>query len=100
MSFVINAKGERVEVDMEVDRFSQTCVLYADDTDLEEYYILNLYKVNHMGVPNVEPELVKQIEKRKLPTKDEIMYDMWKNGLSRYDIATIEKGFRLDWADN
>jgi len=97
MSFMINKKGERVTVDMEVDWFSQNCVLYADDADLVEYYILNLYKVNDQGVPNPELDLVKQIEKRKLPTKDEIMYDMWKNGLSRYDVATIEKGFRLDW---
>lgn len=97
MSFVINKKGERVNVDMDVDWFSQECVLYADDADLVEYYILNLYKVNDMGVPNDELELVKQIKKRRLPSKDEIMYDMWANGLSRYDIVTIEKGFRLDW---
>ena len=97
MSFVINKKGERVNVDMDVDWFSQECVLYADDADLVEYYILNLYKVNDMGVPNDELELVKQIKKRRLTSKDEIMYDMWANGLSRYDIVTIEKGFRLDW---
>jgi len=97
VSFVINKKGERVNVDMDVDWFSQECVLYADDADLVEYYILNLYKVNDMGVPNDELELVKQIKKRRLPSKDEIMYDMWANGLSRYDIVTIEKGFRLDW---
>jgi len=43
MSFVINSKGERVEVNMEVELFSQTCVLYADDVELLDCYVLNLY---------------------------------------------------------
>jgi hypothetical protein len=98
MPFIINARGERVTVDIEADWFSQGCVLYADDVELKDYYILNLYKGNdNVSERRSEPELIKQIELSKLPTKDEIMHYMWKNGLSRYDIATIEKGFILDW---
>jgi hypothetical protein len=98
MAFIINGAGKRVEVDMEVDYFAQSCVLYADDAELIECYILNLYKgKENMAERTSEPELIKQIELSKLPTKDEIMHYMWKNGLSRFDIATIEKGFILDW---
>lgn len=98
MAFMINNKGERVNVDMEVDRFSQNCVLYADDVQLLDYYILNLYKgKENMAERTGEPELIMQIELSQLPTKDEIMNYMWKNGLSRFDVATIEKGYILDW---
>ena len=78
MSFVINSKGERVEVDMEVEWFSQTCVLYADDVELLDCYVLNLYKGKELGVLRREPELVKQIRLTNLPTKGEIMQYMWK----------------------
>lgn len=98
MPFIINARGERVTVDIESDWFIQDCVLYADDVELKEYYILNLYKgMENITERRAEPELINQIEFNHLPKKDEIMHYMWKNGLSRFDVATIEKGFILDW---
>ena len=98
MSFIINKRGERVNVDMDVDWFSQTVPIYADDAELFEHYLVNLYKNDNLSGGN-SLELIKQEEFKKYPTKDEIMYVMWKNGLSRYDVVTIEKGFVLDWND-
>jgi len=99
MAFIINKRGERVNVDMEVEWFSSSCALYADDAELQEYYLLNLYKGKHgQGYSDEDaPTLIKQIEFSEEPTKDRIMAEMWKHGLSRYDVATIEKGYRLDW---
>lgn len=100
MAFIINHKGERVHVNMEVSRFSQTCPLYADDAELKEYFILNLYKGKRPWNGDNECELIKQIELWKEPTKEEIMYKMWENGLSRYDFVTIERGYILDWGSD
>ena len=99
MAFIINKKGERVNVDMEVDWFSANCVLYADGASLQEYYVLNLYKGRRGCVDENAPILIKQIELGKEPTKDKIMAEMWEHGLSRYDFATVEKGYVLDWED-
>ncbi len=96
MAFIINKRGERVQVDMEVDWYSQNCVLYADDAGLKPCYILNLYK-HHDGS---EIELVKQVVFRdNPPDQDHIMVEMWKSGLSRFDLVTIETGYELDWSD-
>lgn len=100
MSFIINKNGERVHVDMEVDWFSQNCALYHDDSDLRKCYLLNLYQGKHGGAAGNEdaPILIKQIELwDEKPSKDKIMAEMWKAGLSRYDLVTIEEGYMLDW---
>lgn len=100
MAFIINNRGEKVHVDMEIDWFSQKCALYADGAELINYYILNLYEGTEMRNKE-QPELIVQIEYRnEPPTKNEIMYQMWKHGLSRFDIATIESGYMLDWKDD
>jgi hypothetical protein len=105
MAFIINSYGEKVNVDMEVNRFSNNCVLYSDNAGLREVYILNLYRGKYGTYEREtheynEIDLVKQMEFwDKPPTKEEIMYEMWKTGLSRYDIATIEKGYMLDWKE-
>lgn len=97
MAFMLNKRGERVQVDMEVDWFSQSIVLYDDSAELKDCYILNLYK-RETSADADQPELIKQkVYKDSPPTKEQVMYEMWKSELSRWDIATIEKGFILDW---
>jgi hypothetical protein len=104
MAFIITCDGKRVSVDTELNTFSRNCVLYADDAHLRKCYILNLYKGRHgCGLPGATanyPELIGQKEYwDNPPTHDEIMYQMWHHGLSRYDLATIEEGYILDWKD-
>lgn len=103
MAFIYNSKGEKVQIDIDQEWFSQPCVVFAEGAGVRDCYILNLYKgavKNNIEGNSKEPELIKQIEFwDNLPNKNKIMYEMWKAGLSRYDIATIEKGYMLDWKD-
>lgn len=102
MAFIINQRGKRVNVDMEVEWFSNQCVLYADGATLRDCYILNLYKGKNGSQcdDDEKPSLIKQIEYwDNPPSKDEIMSKMWHEGLRRYDVATVEKGYMLDWED-
>jgi|GEM_PF-6863406 len=98
MPFIINKYGEKVHVDIDLDWFSQKCALYADGAELKDVWILNLYK-NPLSSHNDDLELIKQIYLSKEPSKEQIMYYLHQEGLSRYDIATIEKGYTLDWED-
>lgn len=97
MAFIIDKKGNKVHVDMEVDYFSQTCALYADEAKLVPIWLVKLYKGKDLGDGSTEPILIKQVEYRKKPTKDELMTELWKVGLSRYDFVIVEKGYQLDW---
>ena len=102
MPFIINKYGKRVNVDIELDTFNNNCVLYHDNAGFRKIYILNLYKGKTGGnYGEKECDLHKQIEFwDKPPTEDQIMYEMWKEGLSRYDFVTIEEGLMLDWVDD
>jgi hypothetical protein len=105
MAIIFDKCGKKIHVELETDWFSRNCPLYADGVGLRKCYILNLYKgktsqeyKNDDGrsIPNLEI----QIEYwDNPPTEEQIMYKMWKNGLSRYDIATIEQGYMLDWIE-
>jgi len=101
MAFIINKYGKRVNVDIELDMFNNNCVLYHDDAGFRKIYILNLYKGNTGSNYGKQSDLFKQIEYWDTPpTEDQIMYEMWKEGLSRYDFITIEEGLILDWVEN
>lgn len=99
MPFIINKYGEKVHVDVDVDWFLQKCALYADGAELKDVWILNLYK-GIFTTHDKEPELVKQIQLHKEPLKEQVMYYLHQEGLGRYDIATVEKGYMLDWEEN
>jgi hypothetical protein len=105
MAFIITREGEKIPVPIEVDYFDNPCPLYHDNATLQKCYLLNLYKKwdpwieteREEGGKKVQ-ELVAQVKfVDKLPTNEQIMYQMWKHGLSRFDIATIEEGYTLEW---
>lgn len=104
MAFLLNKRGEKVHVECDSEWYSQDVVLYSDNAGVRNIYILNLYKGNSGsllgGQNDGECELIKQIEYwDEPPTKEQIMFKMNENGLSRYDFATIESGYMLDWED-
>lgn len=100
MAFIIDKYGNKIKVDIENDYISEKCVLYDDTAVLREVYLLNLYGGKHgQGYASENPpDLIAQIEyKDKPPTQEQIMFQMSKHNLSRHDIATIEKGYMLDF---
>lgn len=102
MPFIFDKSGEKVKVDCDMDTFAKKCILYHDEAILRDVYILNLYHGKSGSGFSSEnpPTLVKQIEFwGDPPTQERIMFEMWESGLSRYDIATVEKGQMLDWSN-
>lgn len=96
MSFIVDRSGKKFQIEGHDQKFiSSKAIVYNDEAILNDFYLLNLYRSDMNNRAN--PELIKQIEYRDKPTKEQIMYELGAEGLSRYDFATIEIGYRLDF---
>ena len=107
--YVVTKSGQKLPVDdSSVDYendyvpFQQTVGLYTDDTTLKDVWILTLQRDIHKldSFHPMELEFVADVKFTHEPTKEEILYAMSANGLSRYDVATVQKGLILDMEDD
>lgn len=96
MSFIVDRRGNKHHFeDHEQKWFGERAIVFAEGAELQDFYLVNLYRAEISKRSG--SELVKQIEFTEEPTKEQIMYELGFEGLTRYDFATIEKGYRLDW---
>lgn len=95
--YVVTRNGHKLVVDdsqLDGDMpFQQVVGLYTDDTVLKPIWVLVGETVDTSG-----HELEFKAEKiyDHEPSKEEILWFMSANGLNRYDIVYINKGYTLD----
>lgn len=105
--YVVTKQGKKLIVDesnIDLDdgyiSFQESVGLYTDDTILKDVWILQLQKKTEsfasLNKKNNELQLVKELEYNHEPTKEEILWAMSAYGISRWDIATVVKGYVLD----
>lgn len=107
--FVVTKDGKKLPVDdsaveygTDYVPFHQTVGLYTDDTILKPVWYLNLYHTEKAKIgrePKHETQLlefVAEVYFNHKPTQEEILWAMSAHGLSRYDFASLEKGYELD----
>jgi len=106
--FAVNKNGDRLEVDdSNVDYskgYHSVCcnfvAMYDDDIKLKQVWILQLQKdINGFQSSTMELELVKEVAFDHEPTENEILYRMSECGLGLQDVATVVKGYKLDWKE-
>lgn len=101
--YVVTQNGKKLPVDdssidyeNEYISFKQSVGLYTDDTILRDVWVLSLFRNNELFSHKFETEFVKEYEYDHEPSKEEILWAMAANGLSRDDIAIVEKAYTLD----
>ena len=100
MAILINKSGKKTQIDsIELDRIAEIGVLVEENTILKTIYILSLFKRENTNSKRLDDmELVVQIGYETTPpSKEQIMYELVSRGLSRFDIATVEQGYMLDF---
>jgi len=106
--FAVNKNGDRLEVDdSNVDcskGYHSACcnfvAMYDDDIKLKRVWILQLQKdINGFQGRAMELELVKEVKFDHGPTENEILYRMSECGLGFQDVATVVKGYVLDYRE-
>ena len=100
MARIIDSDGNSIQVEKEQNYLSNHCVSISDNVVLKEKFIVNIFKRNTNIKKNEESEFVCEIMYNKEPTKDQLIYELIKNDVSRYDgYATIEKAYMVDFED-
>lgn len=101
--YVVTASGQKLPVDDSSIKwgdylpFQQSVGLYTEDTVLKEVWVLQLFKVDDpFDSKKFELDFIKDLKYEHKPTKEDILYAMSQNGLSRFDIATYYKAYELD----
>lgn len=102
--YVVTSNGKKLLVDDscisedEYFPFQQTVGLYSDNTVLKEIYLVTGQRRNNFSISRKDDDLefVAQRVYEHKPTEEEILWFMSANGLSRYDIVTVDKAYTLD----
>ena len=104
--YVVTKNGKKLPVDdssIDYDKeyvpFHETVGLYAESTELKPVWILGLEKSNYYNVgksSDYELEFVKELRYDHPPTEEEILWAMSAYGLSRGDIAWVQRSYELD----
>jgi hypothetical protein len=99
LGYVINGKGEKLEVSNSDGWCGENTVLISDTTVLLTKYILNIFK-HQIYQRNSESEFVKEIIFDEEPNDEMIIFHMVQNGVNRYSgYAYVEKIKVLDFGD-
>lgn len=100
MGYVINEKGQKLEVNNPEGYCAENVVLINDDTILIDKYIIYIYK-KELYEAQSESEFVAEVILDDKPTNEQIIFHMVKNGVNRYSgYVTIEKIKTLDFKED
>jgi len=99
LGYVINGKGEKLEVDNSDGWCGESVVLISDTTVLLTKYVINIFK-QQIHQKSSESEFVKEIILDEEPTDEMVIFHMVQNGVNRYSgYAIVDKIKVLDFKD-
>jgi hypothetical protein len=107
--YIVTKNGHKLPVDAssipedEFRSFHETVGLYDDCTTLKDIWILSLQRWAKYDSDRAEMlsdyKFVAEIKFTHEPSQEEILFAMSQHGLSRYDIANVEKWLELDMGE-
>jgi len=100
MGYVINNRGEKMEVENPDGDCGENVVLINDTTILNEKWVIGIYK-KALYEKNSQSDYVTEVILDNEPTDEEIIFHMVTNGVNRYSgYSIVEKIRVLDFQED
>ena len=100
MSYLINKRGEKIEVNCDSDWLYENVCLVDDDVCLDPVWMVTCIHRDLNGKVDYENYVDKIFTHE--PTDEELIHFMISNGFTRYDLVQVEEMKTLDagWIDD